>query len=164
MQAYFASPSANASSNCLAPPSAANSIPALRIGDDIEDYLSSDLELSFASTMSLQSPEKRGHDDSDVMMDISPAPPIRISASENVDLSGRKVAGRPRSTTSAGRLFGRDAGNDPSPVSGIPSSQTKSSAKRTQRTALPMEWMSQATSASGLVAVCFALEFQVSTG
>ncbi|KAI0031492.1 hypothetical protein K488DRAFT_79028 [Vararia minispora EC-137] len=154
MQAYFASDSANASVPFLAPPSMSSSrIPALRVDEDIDDFLSSDLEISFASNMSLQSPEKRGHEDSDVMMDISPAPPVRTSTSENVDITGRKLAGRPRSaTTSAARLFGRDAGNDPPPVSALHPPSTRLSNKRIQRSALPMEWMSQTKPSSGLVA------------
>ncbi|KAI0317858.1 hypothetical protein OF83DRAFT_1163716 [Amylostereum chailletii] len=119
--------------------------------DDIDEFLSSDLELSFASTMSLNSPSRQNpnitpESERDDMMDISPAP-IRISTSENAGF-GAKPMSRPRANTSAARLFGRDVSNDYAPS--VDSSSSKSGsirAKRTQRAALPMEWLSQTKSA-----------------
>ncbi|EGO20996.1 hypothetical protein SERLADRAFT_363175 [Serpula lacrymans var. lacrymans S7.9] len=112
--------------------------------DDVDEFLSSDLELSFASTMSLNSPPRdtialssdHGRDEP---MDISPAPPkILVPAKE----TGR--LGRPRAFTSAARMFGRDMSNGvaPSepPTSTLKSGSSQSNAKRIQRSALPTEW------------------------
>ncbi|KAG5220341.1 cell division cycle- protein [Salix suchowensis] len=63
------------------PASRQSSVRNSRLADDIDNFLSSDLELSFASTVSLHSPPRDPlsltpeSDDSVVPMDISPAPP-----------------------------------------------------------------------------------------
>ncbi|KAG7452671.1 uncharacterized protein BT62DRAFT_879078 [Guyanagaster necrorhizus] len=108
-----------------------------RHGDD-DDYLSSDLELSFASTVSLNSPPKEPvaltpESDYGVPMDISPAPP---------KFQPTKAATRPRAFTSAAssRVFGSDVSNHSSSQRGV-SGSTHSGLKRTQRSALPMEWL-----------------------
>ncbi|KII88974.1 hypothetical protein PLICRDRAFT_108846 [Plicaturopsis crispa FD-325 SS-3] len=110
--------------------------------DELDDFLSSDLELSFASTMSLNSPPHAPISlapDSPQPMDISPAPAAP---------SLRKPTTRPRAFTSAARMFGRDlANNAPTPptlnVPPAPKSGSGStSQKRTQRAALPSEWLS----------------------
>ncbi|KAG1756465.1 uncharacterized protein EDB91DRAFT_17179 [Suillus paluster] len=109
--------------------------------DDVDDFLSSDLELSFASTMSLNSPPRDTMSlaqDHDVPMDISPAP--RPVQKEN-DTMNRPTT-RPRASTSAARIFGQDMSNGTlsnDSVSAKTGSQANS--KRTQRSALPMEWM-----------------------
>jgi hypothetical protein len=80
--------------------------------DDMDAFLSSDLELSFASNMSLHSPDEHGPPtpgagldvDASMAMDISPAP-VRY-ADTRVKMS------RPRAYTSGTRLFGRDVSND----------------------------------------------------
>ncbi|KAH8825331.1 tyrosine phosphatase [Flagelloscypha sp. PMI_526] len=106
---------------------------------DVDDFLSSDLEHSFAST-SLEdhmaaSPASEQSD----AMDISPVP-NRIMK----DVPHSKPIGRPRAFTSGARLFGTDRSNglSPSPsTNGNTSKTSSSSAKRTQRAALPLEWM-----------------------
>ncbi|THH04561.1 hypothetical protein EW146_g10145, partial [Bondarzewia mesenterica] len=133
MQAYFAAPSNNVSSRFLKPPAAPSRKLGQRIqgaNNDIDDFLSSDLELSFASTVSISSPKRDDialmpdDDKEDVPMDISPAPPTRSHG---------------HATT--GRLFGRDASND---MAKPPASKSGTAAgKRIQRSALPAEWMSQ---------------------
>ncbi|KAK0459559.1 uncharacterized protein EV420DRAFT_273637 [Desarmillaria tabescens] len=109
--------------------------------DDDEEYLSSDLELSFASTVSLNSPPKEPvalmpESEYGVPMDISPAPP---------KFQPTKAATRPRAFTSAAstRVFGSDVSNctDQTSSQRGPSSSTHSGSKRTQRSALPMEWL-----------------------
>lgn len=109
--------------------------------DSDDDDLSSDLELSFASTVSLNSPPKEPvaltpESDYGVPMDISPAPP---------KFQPTKSATRPRAFTSAtsGRVFGSDVSNNANHASSQrgPSGSTHSGSKRTQRSALPMEWL-----------------------
>jgi M-phase inducer tyrosine phosphatase len=104
--------------------------------DDVDDFLSSDLELSFASTMSLNSPPRdvMSLQEQDVPMDISPAP--RPVQKENERMN--RPATRPRASTSAARIFGQDMSNDD-----LSNARTGSQAnhKRTQRAALPMEWI-----------------------
>lgn len=109
--------------------------------DDIDDFLSSDFELSFASNMSLNSPPRDTMtlaQDHDVPMDISPA--YRPMQKEN-EKTNRPTT-RPRASTSAARIFGQDMSNgnfSNDSVSTKTGSQANS--KRTQRSALPMEWM-----------------------
>lgn len=88
--------------------------------DELDEFLSSDLDLSFASSVSLHSPPRNPahflappQADSPNAMDISPAVPL---APRNLPF---KVANRPRSHTSSSgsRLF-RDASNDGSGVFG----------------------------------------------
>ncbi|TFY74382.1 hypothetical protein EWM64_g9630 [Hericium alpestre] len=148
MQAYFAAPSENIPSRFLAPPAAPSRKPSQRVSglrDDVDDFLSSDLELSFASTMSLNSPPREAisialeSDIEHVPMDISPAVPRTSRPSSTLSV---KPTTRPRALTSGARLFGRDVSNDslPSPVPASIKSGS-SQGKRTQRSALPMEWM-----------------------
>ncbi|KAG5354211.1 M-phase inducer phosphatase [Termitomyces sp. J132] len=134
--------SRTSSFNFLAPPAAPSrkrserSIPR----QDIDDFLSSDLEVSFASTVSIHSPPRKAaclapEEDYAEPMDISPAPPPK---------SALKTGARPRAFTSGARLFGNDLSNGgeglmPSP-SIDPSPSVKSS-RKTQRSALPNEWL-----------------------
>ncbi len=100
----------------------------------LEDAFASDLESSFASTVSLNSPTEP---DYGIPMDISPLP---IAKTASV-----KPSTRPRAFTSAARLFGNDVSNQDESLgsqrgrSGSGSSQSNS--KRTQRSTLPMEWL-----------------------
>lgn len=107
--------------------------------DDVEDYLSSDLELSFASTMSLNSPPRNAMSpqDQDVPMDISPAP--RPVQKENERMN--RPTTRPRAATSAARIFGHDMSNEGSSHDSTAGTGSQANLKRTQRGALPMEWM-----------------------
>ncbi|KAF9246131.1 hypothetical protein BU15DRAFT_39576 [Melanogaster broomeanus] len=118
----------------------------LKPTDDVDEFLSSDLELSFASTMSLNSPSRDyvsiTHDNmQDDAMDISPAP-SKIVHKENAHLG--KPMNRPRASTSAARLFGQEMSNDSmlSDPASDANSGTQSGLKRTQRSALPLEWVS----------------------
>ncbi|KAH7912126.1 hypothetical protein BJ138DRAFT_829673 [Hygrophoropsis aurantiaca] len=113
--------------------------------DDVDEFLSSDLELSFASTMSLNSPPRESISlaiDNGEPMDISPAP-VKTLQKEN-SRTARPLT-RPRAFTSAARMFGNDVSNgsisneSSGSVSKPPASQSIS--KRTQRGALPFEWM-----------------------
>jgi M-phase inducer tyrosine phosphatase len=112
--------------------------------DDVDDFLSSDLELSFASNVSLHSPPRDPivlAPDYAEPMDISPAPAPRPPVRDK-DNNVRPL-NRPRAYTSASRTFGRDMSNDASPGHLLPSfktGSTHSSSKRTQRAALPTEW------------------------
>ncbi|KAG6821087.1 hypothetical protein H0H93_007246 [Arthromyces matolae] len=129
--------SRNSSSNFLMPPTPLSRLSrkpsqlSMRL-QDIDDFLSSDLEASFASTVSIHSPD----DDYAEPMDISPAPPAKPTV---------KTGARPRAFTSGARLFGNDLSNGgaglvASPSLG-PSPSVKSSSKDTQRSALPTEWL-----------------------
>ncbi|KIK59856.1 hypothetical protein GYMLUDRAFT_74308 [Collybiopsis luxurians FD-317 M1] len=108
-----------------------------RSHDDVDDFLSSDLEISFASNVSLNSPPKDNialTPDSDYAepMDISPAPAPPSKS-------------RPRALTSAARLFGNDVSNRLNSTPELQPSPSicggSTSAKRTQRSALPLEWL-----------------------
>ncbi|KAF8212405.1 hypothetical protein K438DRAFT_1806457 [Mycena galopus ATCC 62051] len=108
----------------------------LQRSHDVDD-LSSDLELSFASNVSLNSPPRHGialtpESEYPKPMDISPVPPIRPFM-------------RPRAFTSGPRMFGQDRSNE-SIQSGPPPSlkQGSTSGKRIQRSALPTEWFGTA--------------------
>lgn len=155
--AFFA-PSITTSNQFLNPPSAPvrkRSQRFLSSRDDVDDFLSSDLELSFASTVSLHSPPRDATPlapDSDYAMDISPAPPPKPAVSNFLSkegLSNGFKSTRPRAATSAARLFGNDISNNglsptpklaPAPM--IKPGSTHSSSKRIQRSALPTEWLS----------------------
>jgi M-phase inducer tyrosine phosphatase len=103
------------------------------------DDISSDLELSFASNVSLNSPPRDAivltpESEYPTPMDISPAPPIRPFM-------------RPRAFTSGPRMFGQDRSNDSihaGPPSSLKPGSTHSNGKRTQRSALPSEWFTTA--------------------
>lgn len=117
--------------------------------DDVDEFLSSDLELSFASTMSLHSPPHAptthtpNNDRSDFMDVSPPANPVFTLAPPKDD-GAAKPKNRPRAFTSGARTFGRDVSNSVSPAlqpPSIPKSGGSTSSKRTQRSALPFEWM-----------------------
>lgn len=117
----------------------------MKVRDDIDEFVSSDLELSFASTMSLNSPSRdyvdvRHESMHGEPMDISPAP-LRAVQKEN-ERSSRPIT-RPRASTSAARMFGQDMSNNSlnDSASLNTKSGTNSGAKRTQRSALPVEWL-----------------------
>ncbi|KAG6874084.1 hypothetical protein C0995_006941 [Termitomyces sp. Mi166 len=109
---------------------------------DIDDFLSSDLEVSFASTVSIHSPPRKPaslapEEDYAEPMDISPAPPPKPAL---------KAGARPRAFTSSARLFGNDLSNGggglmPSPSIDLSPSVKSSSLKKIQRSALPTEWL-----------------------
>lgn len=110
--------------------------------DDLDEFLSSDLELSFASTVSLNSPTRDDYVNitaQDDAMDISPMP-SHVLRREPVQFS--KPTTRPRAYTSGARMFGQDLSNNSisndSPTGS--KSGTQSGLKRTQRSALPTEW------------------------
>jgi M-phase inducer tyrosine phosphatase len=125
------------------PQFSSNMQPVTRVNDDVNEFLSSDLELSFASTTSLNSPTRDSFTipQSPVPMDISPAP-TRVYPS-----APKPIAGRPRAFTSSARLFGRDLSNDHAPtlthasLNDNNNSGTTSNGKKLQRAALPFEWM-----------------------
>lgn len=138
----------------LAPPNATslshkrNNHPS-RPHDDIDEFLSSDLELSFAST-SLNSPPRTTMPvlefESPQPMDISPAPPPMPAN-----------RGRPRAFTTDSRLFGADMSNRLStPAHAAGSIKSQSGSKKTQRAALPTEWLMSLQSAddSSAAPVC----------
>lgn len=124
--------------------------------DDVDEFLSSDLELSFASTMSLHSPP---HSTSTLTpdferadrMDISPPsnPVFTLAPPKKEETQIKK--NRPRAFTSGARTFGRDVSNGVSPAPPsmplVPKSGgSQSQNKRTQRSALPFEWLASAPS------------------
>jgi M-phase inducer tyrosine phosphatase len=118
----------------------------LKPRDDLDEFLSSDLELSFASTMSLNSPSRdyvniTQDTTQDDAMDISPMP-SHVSRKEPVHFS--KPTTRPRAYTSGARMFGQDLSNNSISNNSISDSMlgTQSGSKPTQRTALPVEWFS----------------------
>ncbi|KAI0781333.1 hypothetical protein BD413DRAFT_600716 [Trametes elegans] len=114
-----------------------------------------DLELSFASNMSLNSPVREpqpltpeSENPEHVPMDISPAPPRMLEPSlpqpTIQPLQTKPLVGRPRAATSAARLFGRDMSNGTDSTPQVPASKSgtgNSSGKRLQRAALPNEWL-----------------------
>ena len=114
---------------------------------DVDDYLTSDeLEVSFASNVSLNSPPRRSSGLPDCEpMDISPMPPPKSKGT-----SGLKGAGRPRALTSNNsRLFGSDLSNGSNPVhltskstDGVePKKAGTTTNRKLARSALPTEWM-----------------------
>lgn len=121
--------------------------------DDVDEFLSSDLELSFASTVSLHSPPRESialTPENEYLdpMDISPIPapkPAFTHAPSKENDDSVKPLTRPRAFTSAARMFGRDMSNGISPALLIPpapkSGSSHVNAKRTQRAALPLEWL-----------------------
>lgn len=112
-----------------------------------------DLELSFASNMSLNSPARDSQplapeeNPNHVPMDISPAPARFEPVTTQQSSIPKPFMGRPRAATSAARLFGRDVSNghdssSPYPPLSISKSGTgTSNGKRLQRAALPTEWL-----------------------
>jgi M-phase inducer tyrosine phosphatase len=130
--------------------------------DDVDDFLSSDLELSFASTVSLNSPPRHTMslitaNEECEPMDISPAPPLKsVFTRPPAEVQAPKPL-RPRAFTSAARTFGADLANRLTPSPSESKSNSISQQKRTQRAALPLEWMavvkSSAPTKSTFVAV-----------
>ncbi|TFK54845.1 hypothetical protein OE88DRAFT_1623246 [Heliocybe sulcata] len=113
-----------------------------RTPDDLDEFLSSDLELSFASTMSINSPVEQRKSlqpmESPVPMDISPAP---ARPSSPRDLIGKPLIGSVFSHDH--RLFGRDRSNSEllrSPQAA--KSGSMSSSGHMQRPGLPSDWYS----------------------
>lgn len=123
---------------------------------DIDEFLSSDLEVSFASTISLNSPPNvhvpltPGCDYAEPM-DISPAPPPKPLF---VNAANYKPTSRPRAHTTNSRLFGGNISNSdiqlPNSQAVLPLSIIKSAASNNatrsinqgiQRSALPTEWL-----------------------
>ncbi|GLB35383.1 putative rhodanese Homology domain containing protein [Lyophyllum shimeji] len=138
------------SSQHLKPPSAPTGKRSLRSmhRQEVDEFLSSDLEASFASTVSLNSPPREplvlnSDEGYAEPMDISPAPPPKPSV---------KQGARPRAFTSAARLFGNDISNGPTlspslaPAPTLKSSQGSVVSKKIQRAALPTEWLMTARS------------------
>ena len=117
----------------------------IRNNDNVDDVLSSDLEVSFASNVSLNSPprEQVSLPSDCEPMDISPAPPV------NPPSRLKPQSKRPRAFTSGARLFGNDISNNINPLFPSPSivaapthkATGSTSAKRIQRAALPTEWL-----------------------
>ena len=142
--AFFAQPSTQYL-NAPPAPSRQRNQRFIRPLDDVDDFLSSDFELSFASGVSLYSPPRdpialTPENDFAEPMDISPVPAPKPPVQ---DKGSVKPLNRPRAFTSASRTFGRDMSNAISPSPQLPSfktGSTHSSSKRTQRAALPMEW------------------------
>ncbi|KAJ7285683.1 hypothetical protein C8J57DRAFT_1050758 [Mycena rebaudengoi] len=107
----------------------------LQPSNDVDD---SDLELSFASNVSLNSPprntvELTRENEFPTPMDISPAPPVSVE---------KPYYARPRAFTSGPRMFGNDRSNasiDAGPPASLKSGSI--SGKRTQRSALPSQWL-----------------------
>lgn len=131
--------------------------------------LSSDLEISFASNVSLHSPPR--HDISLASdcepMDISPAPPVKPPIVPTFE--SMKPA-RPRAFTSGARLFGADISNNgsgqakglmPSPSldQNPPLGSVRSSSKKIQRSALPTEWLAPSVCSQSIPKVCLARFF-----
>jgi len=114
--------------------------------DDSDAMLSSDLEVSFASNVSLNSPQVGSLDltpesEFPKPMDISPMPLTNPNFMPR-DISTKKTTSRPRAFTSGPRLFGNDVSNlaPPVPREASIKSGSHSSSKRTQRAALPTAW------------------------
>lgn len=106
------------------PPALIRKTKQSRMNNELDEFLSSDLELSFASTMSLNSPAP-SRAPSPMAMDISPAPPQQSQGF----------------LAPPSRHFGRDLLNSDS-ISSMRSSGTKSKSKGLQRSALPTQWIS----------------------
>ncbi|KAF8162904.1 hypothetical protein B0H34DRAFT_651702 [Crassisporium funariophilum] len=145
--AYFAQ-SSTQFLNAPSAPSRKLSQRFIRAHDDVDDFLSSDLEISFASNVSLNSPPREQlslPSDCDPM-DISPAPPVKPAS--RLSMIDNSKPQRPRAFTSGARLFGSDISNSnnnllPSPQmvgTSISKNTGTTSAKRIQRAALPTEW------------------------
>ncbi|KAJ8078718.1 m-phase inducer phosphatase [Marasmius tenuissimus] len=113
--------------------------------DDVDEFLSSDLELSFASSVSINSPSRENialTPDTEYAepMDISPLPPSKTT--QSVAQQQPLAQKRPRAFTTAARLFSDVSNQPPTTLQPSPSiiGSTKSSSKRTQRAALPNQW------------------------
>ena len=141
---------ARSSSQFLNPPSAPSrkiSQRFIQTNDNVDNFLSSDLEISFASNVSLNSPprEQLSLPSDCEPMDISPAP---VAPPSRLTMGSKPHSNRPRAFTSGARLFGNDISNSntlfPSPQIVVASTHKATgsiNAKRTQRAALPTEWL-----------------------
>lgn len=110
--------------------------PNIKSRDDLDEFLSSDLELSFASNVSLNSPPRDYVNISqDDAMDISPMP-SHVSRKEPVNFN--KPTSRPRAYTSGARMFGQNLSNN----TASNDSPSASGLKGTQPTILPADWFS----------------------
>ena len=130
MQVLSTASSANSHSHSQLPVSAL-SIKAIQYvqgtEDKVEDLLSSDLEISFASSMSLNSSlpgpvklvDNVGREDV-VPMDISPEPSRAVHQPRIASGHFLEKATRARAFTTSMRLFGRDLSNG-TPISPAPS-------------------------------------------
>ncbi|EJD06069.1 uncharacterized protein FOMMEDRAFT_145381 [Fomitiporia mediterranea MF3/22] len=136
------------SAKTLKPPPAPSRKPSERLqrpSNELDDFLSSDLENSFASTMSLNSPTGSPRDafvpsslpevQSPMAMDISPAPPQKMFLD---DASERKAS---RQELSAARSFGRELGNHALATVQAESASMRMGSNGPQRTLLPSEWL-----------------------
>ncbi|KAF8917100.1 hypothetical protein CPB85DRAFT_1374416 [Mucidula mucida] len=107
--------------------------------DDSDDFAHDDLELSFSSSVSLNSPPQNPAEltpDSDygVPMDISPLPPPKSSG---------KPMTRPRASTMAARIFNDVSNKEPAKGAILQRGRSGStSIKKIQRPGLPTEWRS----------------------
>ncbi|KAJ2925223.1 hypothetical protein H1R20_g11875, partial [Candolleomyces eurysporus] len=114
--------------------------------NDVDEYLSSsDLELSFASNVSLSSPQNRSSGLPDCEpMDISPMPPAKTSSRTSATLSFKPTSRARSGTTTSARLFGSDLSNGPnskpSEASTTKTSGSTTANKKLTRSALPTEW------------------------
>jgi hypothetical protein len=113
--------------------------------NDVDEYLSSsDLELSFASNVSLSSPQNRSSGLPDCEpMDISPMPPAKINSRTSATLSFKPTS-RTRSVTTSARLFGdlsNGASSKPSEATNAKTSGSTTTNKKLTRSALPTEWL-----------------------
>lgn len=154
MAAFFSTVAASARAH-LQPPPAPFRKPSQRLArpdEELDDFLSSDLEHSFASTMSLNSAPASPEKDplglpaenenmapfSPNAMDISPAPKNQTS------MFGSGKRSRPRAFTVA-RVFGRELSNQESPNSNYSPASLKGDndgpAIPRSRSPLPAGWM-----------------------
>ncbi|KAF9264735.1 hypothetical protein L218DRAFT_861968 [Marasmius fiardii PR-910] len=108
--------------------------------DEVDDFLSSDLELSFASSVSINSPS----DDIARTPDSEYAEPMDISPLPHKKTVQQPLAQtRPRAFTTAARLFNDVSNQAPAVLAPSPPivDSTKSGSKRTQRPTLPTQWL-----------------------
>jgi M-phase inducer tyrosine phosphatase len=137
---FFTATSNNQFLNPLLAPSRKKGLRFLQTNDEF----TSDLEISFASNVSLNSPPRDHLSLPECEpMDISPAPVPKHISSGLKETSKPK---RPRAFTSGARLFGSDLSNSCNPLLPSPhleesSKATQSNSKRIQRSALPTEWL-----------------------
>ncbi|KAJ2917245.1 hypothetical protein MD484_g3201, partial [Candolleomyces efflorescens] len=113
--------------------------------NDVDEYLSSsDLELSFASNVSLSSPQNRSSGLPDCEpMDISPMPPAKINSRTSATLSFKPTS-RARAVTTSTRLFGdlsNGPSSKPSEATTAKTSGSTTTNKKLTRSALPTEWL-----------------------
>ena len=152
--AFFALPN-KINNQFLAAPSLRNKKSTNRFPNGDID-ISSDLEISFASNVSLNSPPRHNVSLASECepMDISPAPPVKPPVVSTFEIGIMRPA-RPRAFTSGARLFGADISNasgqdknlmpSPSVDQNPPLGSVRSISKKIQRSALPTEWLAPNT-------------------